>query len=75
MSTAAFLAVAIVAGAACPLHMWWQRRRGRDAACCAPRARNHEEPDLEALRARRRDVSARIVELEAGRPGGERARG
>ncbi len=75
MSPAAFIGVAIVAGAACPLHMWWQQRRGRQAACCVPPLKNHGASDLEALRARQRDVSSQIVELEDAEPGGELARG
>lgn len=75
MSTAAVIALAIVAGAACPLHMWWQQRRGRQADCCVLASRNHDASDVEALRARQHDVSNQIVELEAAEPGGELLRG
>lgn len=66
MNTAIFVALAVAAGAACPLHMWWQRRRGRQAGCCAAR---HQQPDLEALRARHEQLGARIAEVEAADPG------
>lgn len=72
MSTALLIAVIVAAAAACPLHMWWQQRRGRRALCCPPRRDALETADLEALRARRREVSGRlaIAEEEARAHGG-----
>ncbi len=67
MSTV-LLAVAVIAGLACPAHMCWRMRRGQHAACCPPR---HAEPDVQALRQRQRDLQARIAQLsktEAPRP-------
>ncbi|MEJ7753433.1 MAG: hypothetical protein WKF46_10865 [Candidatus Limnocylindrales bacterium] len=58
MSTA-ILIVAIVAGLACPLHMWWQQRRGRAAARCVPGA--HKEGDIAALRARQQELERQIA--------------
>lgn len=65
MSTAIFIVLAVVAGAACPLHMWWQQRRGRRAGCCAAR---HEQPDLETLRARQEQLRTQIAEIESADP-------
>lgn len=60
----AVLALAVVAGLACPVHMWWQHRRGRQAACCPPRRGAEGGLDVEGLRARREQLSARIAEME-----------
>jgi hypothetical protein len=69
---AALLVFAIVAaGLVCPAMMWWQRRRGRDAACCLPAAHTRRSaegeaiPRLDELRRRRVGIEARIAELEA----------
>ncbi len=60
----AILAVAIVAGLACPVHMWWQHRRGRQAACCPPSRSADQSADAQALRARQENLSALIAEHE-----------
>ena len=76
MSTALFVAVAIIAAAACPLHMWWQQRRGRRAICCPP-SRSQVPDDLETLRARQEDLGRRVASLSAPAPAesqGRRAR-
>ena len=55
----------VAAGLACPLHMWWAHRRGKQAACCPPRRTQTALPDdLDGLRARRREVEAQLAEFE-----------
>jgi hypothetical protein len=57
------LAIVIAAVAlACPLHMLWRMRRGRDPAC---HGRGHES-ELESLRRRQQDLAARIDAAEHG---------
>jgi cell division protein FtsB len=68
MSTTLLVAAAVVAGAACPLHMWWQQRTGRRAACGMPVRRAASEHDVVALRARQQELAAQIAELEAHEP-------
>lgn len=51
MSQGVILSLAIAAGFACPLHMWWSQRRGRRAACGAP-GTPAAESEIEALRSR-----------------------
>jgi hypothetical protein len=56
--TTALAVVAIAAAAACPLHMLWQRRRGRrgrGVGCVAP----HRDTIAE----RQRRLAARVEEL------------
>ena len=67
MSTTLFVAVAVIATAACPLHMWWQQRRGRRAICCPP-SRTRAPDDLEALRSRQEDLGRRVASLSARAP-------
>jgi hypothetical protein len=60
----AVLAIALVAALACPLHMWWQRRRGQ-AGCAPSRAGRREDAPLEELRARREAVGIELAGREA----------
>ena len=69
MSTTLLALVVLVAALACPAHMLWQRRRGKQAACCVPARRD----ELGELRARQRALSdelARRVEADVAPPGG-----
>lgn len=66
MSETLILLLALGAGAACPLHMWWSNRRGKRAACCPPK----QEESVEALRARRSELDRQIDALSAGQPAG-----
>lgn len=67
------LALLVSAAAlACPAMMWWQRRQGRNPACCMPRGRQarvgpavRSPEDLEELRLRHARLTLRIAELEA----------
>ena len=62
MSTALLIALVIVAAAACPLHMWRQQQRGRQAGCCPPSRRNAEPTgDLDSLRARQEALGRQIT--------------
>lgn len=56
MSTGLVIVAGVVARA-CPLHMWWARRRGRRAACCPPADRT---PDAATLEARKRALAAEL---------------
>ncbi len=66
MSQTVILSAAIGAGLACPLHISWSHRRGRQAACCPSwTATDHgrlEDGDgeLDALRARQARLAALI---------------
>ena len=55
MSTALLLLV-VAAALVCPLHMLWAMRRGKRAACCAPR----RDSDVEALRMRQQALAAEL---------------
>ena len=69
METAFLIAAVLVAGFACPAVMWWQRRRGRQAPCCAP-ASTEREMELEQLRQSQAALSARLAELQSERGAG-----
>jgi hypothetical protein len=70
METALLVLAVAAAGLACPAMMWWQRRRGREAAGCVPArpravSEQRELPSsLEELRAYERSLAARLAELE-----------
>ncbi len=64
MNTVLFVAVAISAGAACPLHMWWQRRRGREAACCTTGKTPRQEDHVATLQARQRNLGDQIARMQ-----------
>jgi len=61
MSTALLIALIVLAGVACPLHMWWQQRRGRRAACCLPTNQSHTPGDLESLRTRQEELRRQLL--------------
>ncbi len=65
MSQGVILSLAVVAGLACPLHMWWSHRRGREAVCCPPGQKTYGDSDIESLRARQQRLSALIAEHQA----------
>jgi len=65
MSQDVILGVAVVAGLACPAHMWWSRRRGSRTACCPPMPKAETEGEIETLRARQERLGALIAEHEA----------
>lgn len=58
------LIVAVAAGLACPLHMWWMNRQGKRAACCPPRRQADPGTDAAALHERRAQIEARLAEFE-----------
>lgn len=60
MSQTVVLGLAVVAGLACPLHMWWSHRRGRRAACLASVA-PAAESELEALSRRQAQLRALVA--------------
>lgn len=64
MSTV-FIAVAVLAGVACPLHMWWSHRRGRSG--CLPIARRSEH-ELGAVRGGQQALERSIAEVAESRP-------
>ena len=68
MPDAVLYALVLVVALACPLHMWWANRRGKRALCCPPRRAGDPGADLDALRARQREVEARIAELDIDAP-------
>jgi hypothetical protein len=57
------IGLVVVAALVCPLHMWWMSRRGKSAACCPPPS-DDAPTDVASLRARRREIEARLEEFE-----------
>mgnify|MGYP000607286848 CR=1 FL=1 len=64
MSDVLLVGAVLVTALACPLHMWWMSRRGKQAACCPPAKASHLAT-AEELRARRREIEAQLSEFEA----------
>jgi hypothetical protein len=64
MSQSVILGLAFAAGLACPLHMWWSHRRGRQAECCAPDGAADAGDEIEALRARQAQLSTLVATHE-----------
>jgi len=66
METALLIGAVLIATLACPAMMWWQRFRGREAACCTPTDAAADGPsEVEQLRRRNESLSARLAELGA----------
>lgn len=66
MSTA-FLALVVVAGLACPAHMWWRLRRGETVCCSQPPT---AEDELTALAERQRVLGEKLAAVRAAEAGG-----
>lgn len=65
MSQGLVLALAVLAGLACPLHMWSSHRRGRQTAR-GPTRNLDVDSQLEGLRARQQNLGALIAEHDPG---------
>ena len=61
MSQGVILGLAIAAGLACPLHMWWSQRRGRRAACSAPGVPSAES-EIEVVLTRQAQLRTLVAE-------------
>ena len=73
MSDLLLVALVALAVLACPLHMWWMHRRGRQALCCPPKRAPEQVPsrDVGALRARREEIEARLTGFACEQPSHE----
>jgi hypothetical protein len=60
--SAVLIAVVVLAGVACPLHMWWSHRRGGPG--CLPAGRG-SEGDLNDVRTVQHKLERSIAELAA----------
>ncbi len=65
MSQSLVLVLAVLAGLACPLHMWWSHRRGRQLPA-GGRGTSTWTAQLEGLRARQQRLGALIAEHDPG---------
>jgi hypothetical protein len=70
MSQGVIFGLAVAGGLGCPLHMWWSHRRGRQGACCAPGSAADASSEIEALRARHRQLSTLIAKYEGNSAAG-----
>ena len=70
MSDLLLVALVAVAALACPVHMWWMHRRGRQALCCPPKRAPERitSRDVDALRARRDEIEARLTDSACEQP-------
>jgi hypothetical protein len=59
------VAVAVFAGVACPLHMWWSHRRGRPG--CIPVGKSREG-NLDSVRSAQQTLERSIAEVAARHP-------
>jgi hypothetical protein len=59
------VAVAVLAGVACPLHMWWSHRRGRPG--CMPVGKPGEG-QLDSVRSAQQTLERSITEVAARHP-------
>lgn len=64
-----FLGLAVVAGLACPAHMWWRSRCGQ-TACCAPVT---APGDTASIAEHQRLLAEQLSELEGREPPGSGA--
>ena len=64
MSDLLLIGLIALAALACPLHMWWMTRRGRQPACCPPRKTQQLARDAAALRARRAEIETQLTEFD-----------
>lgn len=64
MSGTIVLVIALAVGAICPLHMWWQRRRGHDVSCAMSSRDSRSKDDVTALAARQAVLARQISELD-----------
>ena len=73
VETTLFILAIVAAGLFCPTMMWWQRQRGKDAACRMPTVRDDgaatkPAADVDELRREHERLTARIAELELHEP-------
>ena len=61
MSDWIILRAGVLCGLACPLHMWWPRCRGREAACWPPAGGRRQPNETEGSRARQERLSVLIA--------------
>jgi hypothetical protein len=59
------VAVAVFAGVACPLHMWWSHRRGRPG--CIPVGK-HSEGNLDSVRCAQQTLERSIAQVAGRHP-------
>jgi uncharacterized iron-regulated membrane protein len=65
MIDALVVGLAIACGLACPLHMWWSRRRGTKAACCAPDRSREPATEREALHDRQQRLARQVADARS----------
>ena len=61
--SAVLLAVAVLAGLACPAHMLWRARRGRHSGCITAPA---DTDEASMVATRQRSLAEQVASLNAG---------